>query len=313
MHPLQFQQLIDSLNETNTLHYTLNGNPFTDEQFQVFCETLADNTSLKTLNITNHLLSDDAAQQLQRALSKNQTLKELYCCNILPAAHALRHLMQTFHQNKSITRLTCTITQFCHHDAIALAQALETNTTLQNINLLNNPLTTSCDAEFARALAWNTSLLSLDILADCQQTRRQIVLNQRLKTILEKHFFYAITCRNQVIQVLKQKHSDAPSLLGDVLKKMIHINNPTLWEVAAAKMHALISHGEVQLESIASVTPEELYAPLARAHFDGDQIGLPARRLSLFNAPAQALRQEQQNESVNKEDLCHFKICTNDV
>ncbi len=308
MNTTQFQQFLETLSDKNTLQLTLNDNMLTDEQFAIFCQTLADNQHLKTLNVTNYLLNDNAAQHLSQALSHNNTLNELYCCNVVPDEHAFRHVIQAFSANTSITRLTFTLAQLRNHDAVTLAQALESNTSLQNISLLNNPLTSACDTDIARSLALNTSLLSIEIAGQFEQTRRQMILNQRIKGVLESHFYYSLACRNQILRLLHQKLSHIPSLINDILKKQMTLNNPSLLEMVAAKTSDMIKHNQFSIDTLVNIIPEELHSPLATAHFDCDLVHLPAKRLGLFNATAQALRQQQKGEAVSKEDVFHFKI-----
>jgi Leucine-rich repeat (LRR) protein len=143
------QQTLEALsnNDPTLRALNLSCQNLTDEDIEVLCEALKNNTYLTELNIRGNKIGDAGA----KALAKNTTITQLFIySNKLSAAGA-----KALAKNTTIARLDIRGNQIGAAGAEALAQ----NTTIAQLDISDNEI----GAAGAKALAKNTTIARLDI------------------------------------------------------------------------------------------------------------------------------------------------------
>lgn len=129
------------------------------------CKALQENICLESLNLYGKYICDEDAQMLSQALTINSCLNtlNLELCNI--GESGITAIAESLQKNRSLTSLNLATNNSSDEGGIALGKALLLNTTLEFLDLSNNYISDKGWNAIARALLENkkSALINLNI------------------------------------------------------------------------------------------------------------------------------------------------------
>ena len=124
---------------------------------------LCNNTTIRTLDISNNNISKLGAQEIARALHENQTLQTLNISSNDIQVDGTKALAEALHENKSLQYLDISNNNILDNGVIAISECIKKNSKLQELVISGNNISSKGAKQIAEAVKINTTLQNLDI------------------------------------------------------------------------------------------------------------------------------------------------------
>ncbi|WP_052236381.1 DUF294 nucleotidyltransferase-like domain-containing protein [Candidatus Protochlamydia amoebophila] len=158
----EVEVIAQSLASNTTLKsLNLGYNQIGDQGAEAIAQSLASNTTLETLGLNNNQISDRGAKAISKALASNNTLETLYLEYNLISDEGAEAIAQALASNTILRKLFLSGNHISDQGAKAIFKALASNTVLKKLTLSYNQISDEGAKAISKALASNNTLETL--------------------------------------------------------------------------------------------------------------------------------------------------------